>query len=693
VKSSRLVSLKELQQSFDWCSEGARSIMNAVKQNELSKNDIYGLVADHIEVSEKYDVAIEAALGEKLQYVVVKSQKEGVKAIDYLKGHSSGRGNFVPLEARRDVVTEELQGCVRLIDCLRVTGKSMEPVIRYLLGNAFLVKTLDEGINLWNSNGRNGTFVTLEGDIIHPGGVLTGGSESGGGSSLFRNLREIAELNVEVDSISVALKDAKNERDHQSAVIARLRDEHSEIRTQMHESELSIKGREKDLERYEGEIEWIEKRINVLTYNREVMEQERTDADEKVLSIGKKLASFDDREEAANELISELQERLKNVRSERDIEEEKLTEQKIRMTSLEEKINSGNRTLNRLKDSISDTVKQIEVAISEVDNSDIRVAEIRSKIDEDEVQLKSLFEEHERVENELTVKREYQSGREAIQRDAESDLKKVKSTFESLSKEMNKVEMDLREVKIQSNTVRETIYEKYQRDMDAMLSSFTPLNESETEKLKSDLEKEKKRLELFGEVNLLALSEYEQLNERYGFLMSQVEDLNASLETLQTTITKVNMVSRKRFKDAYEGISRCFTQVFPRLFPGGSGELRLTDESDMLETGVDIDIQIPGKKRQNLSLLSGGEKALSAVALIFAILMYRPTPFLVLDEVDAPLDDTSIGLFRNLVREISEKSQIISITHNKRAMESADNLIGVTMAKNGISTTVSVSMN
>ncbi len=691
-KSSRLISLKELQQGLEWCSEGTRSIMGAVQENELSKGDIYGLVADHIEVPEKYEVAIEAVLGEKLQYVVVRSQKEGIRAIDFLKERSTGRGNFISLAMKSDYMPEERQGRVRLIDSIRTTNKDMEGVIQYLLGDVFLVMNLDEGISRWNESGKKGTYVTSQGDIIGPGGVLTGGSESGG-SSLLRNLREIAELKGEVNRTFLVLEDAKKERDDKSAVISRLRDERAELRSQMHELELSVRGREKDVERLEGEIKWIEKRINVLTYNREMMEQEEVDAREKTLHIGEELASFDTKAAVVNERISTLQERWKDVRSELEAEEETLTEQKIQMTSLEEKMNSGKRTLERLTESISDIRGQIEAAIGESDNSDTRVAQIRSKIGDDEESLKSLYEEHERVEHELTEKRDYQGAREVIQRNTESELKTAKTDFEALSKDVNKVEMDLREVKIQSNTLKETIYEKYQRDLGAMLSTFTPLNESEAEELRAGLEKEKKRLELFGEVNLLALSEYEQLKERYDFLISQVEDLNASLETLQTTITKINVISKKRFKETYEGINECFTTVFPRLFPGGSGKLSLTDESDMLETGVDIDIQIPGKRRQNLSLLSGGEKALAAVALIFAILMYRPTPFLVLDEVDAPLDDTNIGLFRNLVREISEKSQIISITHNKKAMESADNLIGVTMAKNGISTTVSVSMN
>ncbi len=201
-----------------------------------------------------------------------------------------------------------------------------------------------------------------------------------------------------------------------------------------------------------------------------------------------------------------------------------------------------------------------------------------------------------------------------------------------------------------------------------------------------------KAVEDFGEVNLLALSEHETLKQRYDFLTAQVADLNASLETLQQTISRINRISRTRFAETFEAINVCFKEVFPKLFPGGRAELKLTDESDLLETGVDIELRIPGKKTQNVSLLSGGEKALSAVALIFSIILFRPTPFLILDEVDAALDDANISLFNDLLKGVSGNSQMILITHNKKSMEVADTLYGVTMEKDGISSLVSVSL-
>ena len=307
--------------------------------------------------------------------------------------------------------------------------------------------------------------------------------------------------------------------------------------------------------------------------------------------------------------------------------------------------------------------------------------------------LKALYGRHMETKEELEEKREKHGRENIIRREKEQGIQKARKLSDGLSKQLGELEMEIREAVIQTETLKEGVNEKLGVDLDTFLPEFQMMDNSDAEDLRKKLATRKKRLEEFGEVNLLALSEHEELRERHDFLATQIKDLNSSLDTLQKTITRINQISKKRFSETFDAVNHHFKNVFPRLFPGGSGVLRLTDESDMLETGVDIDILIPGKKRQNLSLLSGGEKALAAVALIFSILMHRPSPFLILDEADAPLDDANISLFRELLKDISANSQIVFITHNKSTMEAADNLIGVTMEKNGISTTVSVSMN
>ncbi len=696
IKTSRLASLKEFQEGYEWCNEGTKSILKANREGDLPVDGIYGLVADHIDVPKEYEAAVEAVLGEKLQYVVVKSQEDGIEAIDYLKKHSSGRGHFVPLRVRNHFTnsssSDHIEGIVKLDTFVR-TKEDFKSIVDFLLGDVLLITDLHTGVNLWRQNGFVGTFVTPEGDVISPHGILTGGSGINGGSSLLRNKREISELEREIDQLATPLENEIEIKNETSALISQLSNELDELRSDIHEAELNANSKKKDAERSEGEIKWIEQRINVLTFNKEGLESEETEATEKTNHIEKEIVLYESKEREANESISALQEKWNKVKTDLEEREKNLTEEKILLTSLEEKINSNAGAQTRLNNAISDITDEIESNIHDAENSEIEVAQIRKNVNEEEENLQTLYKDHETIECELAKKRELHGEKEMVLKEKEAETRETKGTLENLTKDLNKLEMEIQELTLHIDTLKKGAYEKFHADLDMLLPNFNKLDEIAAKELRTKLEQDRKRIDDFGEVNLLALSEYEELKERYDFLTTQIEDLNASLDTLQKTITRMNRVSKKRFSETFIEINRCFGRVFPRLFPGGKGELRLTDESNMLETGVDIDIQIPGKKRQNISLLSGGEKALSAVALIFSILIYKPSPFLILDEVDAALDDSNVELFKKLVREISENSQIIFITHNKRSMEVADNLYGITMEKHGITSSIAVNLN
>jgi len=278
-------------------------------------------------------------------------------------------------------------------------------------------------------------------------------------------------------------------------------------------------------------------------------------------------------------------------------------------------------------------------------------------------------------------------------KERENEIREIKKKLDELRNQINEIEIQFREAVLHGENLKTAVAEKHNVSLENLLPEFTGIEEEKATRFSSMLEADKQTIDNFGEVNLLALNEYEELDKRYQFLSAQIFDLNASLGTLQRTITRINKISRSRFAETFAAVNACFKEVFTHIFPGGRGELLLTDENDLLETGVDIDIQIPGKRAQNVSLLSGGETSLVAIALIFAILMYRPTPFLVLDEVDAALDDANTNLFNRLMKDVSKKSQVVMITHNKSTMEVAGSLFGVTMQKQGISSLVSVNIN
>jgi chromosome segregation protein len=698
-KASRLTSLKEFDEGYAWCNEGVKSLMTGGKdtgRQELSRELFLGLVADHIRVPREYETAVEAVLGEKLQYVVVKSQTDGVRAIDYLKNASLGRGSFVPLEVRPHAsggtAFEHLREAVPLLEKITVQ-EDYRPIVTELLGDVLVIPNLTNGISLWQQNGFCGTFVTPEGDIISPSGILTGGSGSGSEKSLLRNRREIAELTGEVESLADELKEAQEDRKRTASLIAQWDEELLRLRSQLHLTELRINGLKKDVERFEGENRQVTDRLKVLEFNRENLRAEAAEARGKIAGQTAEMKALEEREAALNKAMECVRERWDALRTDLEERERALTEQKIRLASLEEKREADLKTLVRLEASLADHSQEIASKTGDAEACERESGTLTAQIAAEQEALKGLYVEYEGLEATLSGKRNALAEKETLLKGREGEIREVKKALDQQLGEANELEVAFSQVTLQMENLRQNIREKHTTDLAQLIAEFRPLEAGAIAQLSASLEKDRQAVEGFGEVNLLALNEHEELKTRYDFLTGQVADLNTSLETLQTTITRINAISRKRFAETFEGVNKCFQEVFVRLFPGGGAELRLTDESDLLETGVDIDIRIPGKRTQSVTLLSGGEKSLSAIALIFSILLYRPVPFLLLDEVDAALDDRNIGLFNRLVQETVSHSQILLITHNKRSMEIADSLYGVTMPKKGVSTLVSVNLS
>ena len=703
-KTARLASLTEFEESYAGCNEGVKSLMtggNGSGRPGLSRELFMGLVADHIRVPREYETAVEAVLGEKLQYVVVKNQTDGARAIDYLKSGSLGRGSFVPLDVRSHVSSasgaslaeyEHLREAVPLIERITVR-EDCRAIVNELLGDVLLIPNLGSGISLWRQNGFCGTFVTPDGDIISPSGILTGGSGNGSDRSLLRNRREIAELTEEVATLQADLQEEQEGRKKAATLIAQWDEELLRLRSQVHLTELRINGLRKDVERYDGELRQVGERLKALNFNRENLAAEAAEARGKITRHEAEMKVTEDKEAALNGAMAEDRERGDALRADLEEREHTLTERKIRLASLEEKREADRRTLARLEDSLLDHSREIAARTADAETCQREAQALTLQIADEEEALKDLYAECETIEKTLSEKRDAQQEKEALLRTREAEIREIKKVLEGQLREGTELEVAVREIALQLENLQRNIQEKYGVDLIQLLPEFHPLEEEAVTALADRLEKDRQAVDIFGEVNLLALSEHEELKTRFEFLTSQIADLNTSLDTLQKTISRINTVSRQRFAETFAGVNQCFQQVFSRLFPGGRAELSLTDENDLLETGVDIEIRIPGKRTQSVTLLSGGEKSLSAIALIFSILLYRPVPFVLLDEVDAALDDTNIGLFNRLVKDTATQSQILMITHNKKSMQIADSLYGVTILKQGVSTLVSVSLN
>ncbi|MGD0276184.1 MAG: chromosome segregation protein SMC, partial [Syntrophales bacterium] len=695
-KSARYHSMKEVQEHYEWCSEGVKLVMTKGRQETLSSETVIGLVADHIQVPKQYEAAVEAVLGDKLQYVVVRSQDDGAKAIDFLKNHSLGRGSFVPLKVRNSrsgqTEAEHLRQTVRLIDEVKIP-EDLREVAEYLLGDVLVIPTLRDGITLWQKNGFMGTFVTPEGDMISPHGVLTGGSNGNGEKSLLKNKRETAELETDLKKLSKRLREEIEEKGSLRRNLSIMEDELDKLRTDIHRLEIRIAGTRKDLERYEETAKLIDQKLQVLEYEKEIRRTEIHSGTEQIEQVIKDLAVLDERELETSRILSELQDKFQILKTDLEGREKDLTTDRIQLASIEQKRSADSAVIARLEETLADLLRQEASHLEEASDFDRQVVELEALVEERLKELAFLYGETEEIQDLLGQTRDAHQETEDGIRHLDQKIKETRKALERVTSEGNELEIRDRELAYQMESIRNGIQEKYAEGFQDAAEQFDKLDSEAIKERALQLERDRLAIETFGEVNLLAVQECEQLQERFDFLNSQIADLNTSLQTLQKTITRMNRISRKRFAETFEAVNASFKNVFPRLFPGGKGDLILTDEAELLEAGVEMNIQVPGKRTQNVTLLSGGEKSMAAIALIFAIIMHRPSPFVLLDEVDAALDDANNNLYSSILKEIAQNSQIIMITHNKQSMEVAERLYGVTMQKQGISAIVSVQLH
>jgi chromosome segregation protein len=576
---------------------------------------------------------------------------------------------------------------------LRKRCGDFKQIMVNLLGDVLLIPNLKTGVSLWSQNGFRGSFVTPEGDIINYHGILTGGSRNKGERSLLANKREIGELQKEISRRLRELEESEEGRRSAILIIARSEDGLQQVKEELHQLEIQINSRRKDLERFDEELKRINQRRSIHEFDHETMVTAETETEEKITQVKQEQIVQEERERDITEVIARSNLKRQEVKAALEKWERDYTAALVLLAASEEKMAAGQKNLTTLGMTQTVLLRGITDKQTEQGRSINQERELEISILGETEALGNLYQEFQLLEKTLAEINLRQHGKDSVLKDRERELKEVKQNLERITKEANRQEIDLREIAFKIDNLKKIIQERHYVDLAELVREFKGIEVGERQVILEGLEQARSTVENFGEVNLLALSEYEQLKERHDFLTVQDADITASLQSLQHTIERINRISRTRFAETFEAVNDCFQEMFTRIFPGGKGKLYLTDSTEMLETGVEMDIQIPGKRTRNVSLLSGGEKSLAAIALIFAILQYRPTPFLVLDEVDAALDDANILLFNKLIKDIAKNSQIIMITHNKKTMEVAENLYGITMQNHGVSTLVSVNLN
>ena len=744
TRRARLDSLQELLAQQEDVGQGARHLLR-LGESEQQELGLRGLVRDAFDAEPGVEKAVEAVLSERAEALIIESGPRAVAALTHLRRADAGRATLV---LQRDAAERPL-GFVPLGAPLlqHVQARpGFESLASSLLGRVNLVDELGEAIAVYGGGEIPCTFVTRTGDVLTPDGVVRGGGDASQTGILTR-VREVRELEDECAGLDREVAQLElTQRDAEQA-LARASDELENLRNRHHTAALAVANHEKDLERTRERVKAIGEAQEGRVAERSELLAEVEALEEERLGLERRLVG--DREDRSRRQRSLEQLTLQIGSAARDLSrlEAVATERRVLHEGREEAAGRLRGAVERAEGSVRETRDWIQRREAEIQGAEDRRSELARSLENAEQTLASQLREEETARLGNEEKRDAYEQHAALVRELEEQARSVRIDLESRRDEAQQAELGLQEQELRLQHLDESIREKWNIEIvdwkppaPALgLEAEPPPSETETVVLGGDGEAEqgqapeepglqrsagaedrdarreareiaelmaldaegrrerlaevRKRIEAVGEVNLGAIEEHEELRERFRFLSEQKTDLEASVGQLRDAISRINRTSRKRFRETFDAVNERFQANFPRMFRGGKASLGLTESEDVLEAGIEIMAQPPGKRLQSVNLLSGGEKTMTAIALLVSVFQVRPSPFFLLDEVDAALDDANVGRFNEIVKEMAEGSQFLLITHNKRTIEIADVLYGVTMEEKGVSKLVAVEVH
>jgi chromosome segregation protein len=687
--AGRLASLLEMVSTHSAFDEGVRALL--ASPEDL---DVRGVVADNIETESHYERAVEAFLGDRLQAVLVPDAAQAVLGIRHLEASGAGRATFLPLAqapsrsgcrplaelARSDAKARGL-----LSDYYRVTGPHAER-IRAVLPDGVLVDSLEDALDLGQRQGPV-TCVTLAGETIR-GAMVEGGR---GGKGLLGPRREVREVTARQQEVEQRLLAVRAKETEERAAADADSQRALELETEIHDVEKELVAIGHALEAAQGEEVRLDRKAAVLDTERAQAEDEQRTAAGRITEIDGLLASAEADRASAAERLAGLAARVTEARAASEAAQQRSSDAKSRLAALRERLAATEADCRRLGRDHQELLARIQGAEARRAEMAERHQQLAAELSLCEAQLAEARLGQERVQAEALVAEEKVreirvelEGREHALRDRRRERDLIKDAVAELEIERARNGSDL------DHLARECHQAIGQTAAEAAAALTDEERTRDLEALASQGQEIRERIERMGAVNVLAVEQSQEYEERHAFLTAQRQDLLDSIAELDRAIRQLDRASRDRFREAFQVINQHFGEIFQQLFGGGTAGLSLLDEDDILESGIDVMAQPPGKRLQNVMLLSGGEKAMTAIALLFAIFQYKPSPFCILDEVDAPLDDANIGRFAKMLDGMKDKTQFVVITHSRKTMEIADQLYGVTMEEPGVSKLVSV---
>lgn len=685
-------SLKDMQENYSGYYAGVRSVMN--QKDNLT--GIVGTVAELIDIPEEYMNAIDTALGSTSQFIIVQDEKAGRNAINYLKNNKLGRATFLPQtiikprtinpNAKNKILNAP--GFIGIASEIVKNDSNIQNIVDNLLGQTIIAKTLKEANQLARLINFQTRVVSLDGDIINAGGSMTGGGRKGNHTPVFSQKAELKKLSKIINSNKndlVTLEEQiikyENEETRLVQLEKQIREDGEEQRLLEQQFKNKTNNLQEELARINRELKVTEFEKDELDKDIGIQARQLDEKEKELTSTGLKVKSLDEQMHLLNteqEDISEAQNKLSLEISKFN---EKINETREQLASIRPNIENYKNQINENKISI----EQLKLDIKQFDKN----TENRSK-----EELKTIA--HDKVKEQLLIEDKQSEIRENL-KTIQTDFENVNDTINQLNKEYKNLtaQKSKLDIQISKNDVRmdhnlEYLVDEYKISYEE--ARFIQMPDETLKESEARVNSLKQSIEDLGPVNLNSIDEFKEINDRYQFLNIQQNDLIDAKENLIDTMQKMDAIVEKQFEETFEEIRIQFSKVFPKMFGGGHAELVLEDPSNLLNTGIEIIAQPPGKKLSNLSLLSGGERALTAISLLFSIIQVNPIPFCILDEAEAALDDSNVARFGKFLQEFEGDTQFIVITHRKGTMEYSDQLYGVTMQEKGVSKIVSVSL-
>ncbi|MCS7263634.1 MAG: chromosome segregation protein SMC [Armatimonadetes bacterium] len=693
---ARLAALEEMELSMAGIPQGARAVLIAARDGRLQGK--FHLLAQIIRVPEGLEIAYESALGAAANYLAVANFAEVQSAIEFLKATNAGRATFIALDflaelgysEEKELAKVEAEGVIGWAsELVQLVDEKFASAVRHVLRNTLLVENLETARQLALKL-KGVRFVTRSGEVVAPTGTISGGSTVQGAGSLFLRQREREELSSRVRSLETQVRELETQLQSTEAEIENLQSELTSTMQKREEQKRVSERLSEDVRRIAAERERRQKEMERLDAEAVRLQKEIESLQNEMETVRQKIVQLERKRENAQRILNEAQTKLSEAIQQREAINQQWQQFKLVATQWQTQFENLQRRVSELTEGLDELARQEEALRQEEQTIESELQELDERLPEIEHQLEECRKRREQIELALSNWHEERKRLMQKREEIEQRLANLSSQKTAQTEEVHRCEVRLTQAEAERTEIERRLIEEYQVAIEDAHAAAQRLEQKQI--ALDELERIKQEMAALGEVRLSVLDEYQRLNERINFLQTQIADLESARNELLSGLEALERQFRERFKEILERVSETFNEMVQRFWQGGEGRLILTEGQTLAESGVEVKVKLPGKAEQDLLSLSGGEKAIVGLCFLFALLKINPAPFVLLDEVDAPLDDANTDRFVSLLKEFSDRTQFIVITHNPITVQAADNLYGVTMEEEGISKVLSLSL-